>query len=243
MPRTHRAVAGAAFLACALALTPLARPATTASAVELSGDAGHLVRTPAPAASSPSEPNRATAAVQAQRQRPAVVANVAGVELRSPTHAVAVAGFHEGSTRSLALEPADAAHDHGPQAPVLREGTPPVVVMPSRGRPAPATSAVDLAVAADTPLVSPVTGTVVGVSQYALYGNVTDWLVEVRPDAAPDLVVRIFHVVDPSVAMGQRLEAGATPFAAAARLLPFPSQVDGWTTTPLPHVHVQVDRA
>ncbi len=177
-----------------------------------------------------------------RRLLPPVVATFGDVQIRSLTDRTAIAGFHEGSTRSLALLPVGVEHDDA-QAPDHRNRVAPVAVMASRGRPAPSTSAVDIAVAEDTPLTSPVTGEIVGVSQYSLYGEVSDWLVEIRPDADPDVIVRVFHLVSPAVEPGQHVVAGETPFAAAARVLPFASQVDRLTVRPLPHVHLQVDAA
>lgn len=229
MPALRRA--SVALALCSSVLLPT----SSAHALVLPGD----TRNPAVVDQTP--PTSPEALVAERDLPPAVVAVVEGVELRSPTRHLAVAGFHEGSTRSVELEPVGVEADR-PLGPSHHVHDAPVALLPSRGRAAPATSAVDLAVEEDTELVSPVSGTVVGVSTYALYGQTRDWLVEVVPDAAPHLVVRIFHLEDPLVEVGQHLEAGRTPFAGSARLLPFPSQVDRMTTRPLPHVHVQVDR-
>lgn len=244
MPRFHRAAAASALLGSVVAVTTLVpSPAPRAATVDPVAAIDPLVAPSATPSARVAPPIVATAVAQAQQdQRPPVVARIGAVELRAPSRQTAVAGFHEGSTRSLALEPAG-RDDAGPHSADHAHASPSFVVMSSRGRPAASTSAVDLPVAPETALTSPVSGTVVGISQYALYGEVTDWLVEVRPDADPDVVVRIFHLVDPTVEVGQHLEAGASDLAAAARLLPFPSQVDEYTTAPLPHVHVQVDAA
>lgn len=248
MPSFGRASTTSVLLGSALVVTALIPHATNrAAAIEFAGR-DHIVAPDRSAEVAPpvatQAPRSATAVPQAQAElRPSVVARIGGVELYAPSPMTAVAGFHEGSTRSLALEPVGTGAGSGHQPGDHATQDAPFVVMGSRGRPAPATSAVDLAVAPDEALASPVTGTVVGISSYALYGEVTDLIVDVRPDADPSVVVRIFHLVDPSVEVGQHLTAGETPLAAAARLLPFASQVDEYTAAPLPHVHIQVDRA
>lgn len=159
---------------------------------------------------------------------PAPLAVVGGVELVSPSPDALIHGFHEGSTKSHALEPVEDGAEH--------------VVMPSRGRSTPPTSAVDVAMEEGIEVLSPVSGTVVEVSDYSLYGNTPDVLISVRPDDNPDLVVRIFHVVDAAVAVGDPVVAGETVVAASSRQLPFGSQIDRFSGATTPHVHIQVDR-
>jgi hypothetical protein len=53
--------------------------------------------------------------------------------------------------------------------------------------------------------------------------------------------VKILHMEGLAVRKGQHVEAGVTPLAAHARVLPFPSQVEETTgTPPWPHVHIEV---
>lgn len=176
---------------------------------------------------------------------PRRLAEVRGVELFSPSPEALAHGFHEGSSRSAELVPVGVAGDNprGITLPKKAEDGVRYVVMPSRGRAAGPTSAVDVAIDEGVAVKSPVSGTVVDVSTYALYGRTNDVMMRIRPDSNPDVLVVIFHLVDPAVGAGDAVEAGETTVAASARPLPFASQVDRWAGKAGPHVHIQVDPA
>lgn len=149
------------------------------------------------------------------------MARVGGVELVVPAVDVAAVGFHQGGTGNRALEPTG---EH--------------VVMASRNRATPPTSAVDVAVGADRTVTAPVTGTVTQVEDYSLYGRFRDTLVTIVPDDA-DVAIRMMHIADVTVEPGERVEPGQP--MARARLLPIPSQVDRHHDGPAgPHVHLDV---
>ncbi|MBW3534801.1 MAG: hypothetical protein KY453_06210, partial [Gemmatimonadetes bacterium] len=160
-----------------------------------------------------------------------------GVELVSPAPAATVLGFHEAAGPGpLSLTPAYVLEDHNADRPkpqpvgaVPSDDAPDLIVLPSRGRPAEATTALDVAVPEGEPVVSPVTGTVLSVDRYMLYGRHEDHIIRIAPDARPDLAVKLVHLVGPEVAVGERVEAGRTPLAAGAKLLPFSSQIDRFT--------------
>ncbi|MDX1658215.1 MAG: M23 family metallopeptidase [Nitriliruptorales bacterium] len=175
---------------------------------------------------------------------PSVLATVAGVELLSVSPDSAAHGFHEGSTRSLELTPVGrpVANKRGIELPPAADEGVDYVVMTSRGRATSPTSAVDVAVAEGTPIASPVTGQVIDVSRYALYGKLSDVMIRIRPAANPDVTVTLFHVTHPAVGPGDEVIAGETVVAAGPRPLPFGSQIDKWVGHAGPHVHIQVDR-
>lgn len=176
---------------------------------------------------------------------PRVVAEVEGVQLVDPAPDTLARGFHEGSTRSLPMRPVGRSVDNAPgiRLPDQQAGGPAYAVMPSRGRASPPTSALDLPLPSDTPVRSVVTGTVTQVARYRLYGATPDVMLTIRPDANPEIQIRLFHVVDPRVSAGDRVIAGETTVAGSSRRLPFASQVDRYTDEPAPHVHVQVELA
>lgn len=89
---------------------------------------------------------------------------------------------------------------------------------------------------------SPVSGTVKRGGSYILYCDHRDYYVVIAPDAAPDWEVKVLHMVDLVVAVGQRVEAGATVLSSGPRPLPFESQVDELTRVApaWPHVHIEV---
>lgn len=167
------------------------------------------------------------------RPRTARIATVGGATLFGVAHRMLAVGFHQDAGAGLPLAAVE---------PTRRERLrhPGHVVMPSRGRGTHRASAVDVAVDHAAVVRAPVTGTVVAVEDYALYGRTPDVLVHVVPDDDPGLLVRVHHVEDPVVAEGDRVVAGRTPLARRARLLPFPSQVDRISGARAPHVHISV---
>ncbi len=177
---------------------------------------------------------------------PQVFAVIEGVELFEPADEVLAIGFHETRRRSdLELTPvgtlvADETHRHVPD--VLPDSDAEVRVLASRGRAGGPTSAVDIALAHDAAVRSVVTGTVVGVHRYSLYGRIDDVLVQIAPDGHEHLQVVLMHLVDVQVSEGDRVVAGFTPIAAGARALPMGSQIDDHTGCACPHVHLQVER-
>lgn len=233
MPDPSRSLRLRAFLVTAGALAalpfaPVAAAAAEAPAGHGSADAalGPEVRT-VPPATVKNAPQPETDVARA----PAVIAQIQGVDLLDVTTRTLTIGFHEGATRSLALEPNLA----------VPEGTPQPVVMGSRGRGTPPTSAIDIAVPEDAPVTAPVSGKVVEANEYGLYGSTNDFMITIAPAEAPHLRVRLFHLEGPKVAVDDAVVAGETVIAERSRVLPFSSQIDRLTGWRAPHVHLQVD--
>lgn len=164
----------------------------------------------------------------AEPSRTEVFGRVDGLDLHRPSDELVLAGFHQASTPgSLAMEPV------GDRTRVL----------PSRGRSYPRSSAVDLVLHDDEPVLAPVTGRVVASEQYRLYGRHGDRRITIRPKGRPDLRVVLLHVAVTHVEAGDRVEAGVTRIASTARRFPFRSQVDEQTAPDAwPHVHMEVKR-
>lgn len=162
---------------------------------------------------------------------PARIATVGGIELLDVSTQTLAIGFHEGATRSRSLTPVTE----------VPKGAPRPVVLPSRGRGTGATTAVDIAVPAGSAITAPVTGEVVEANTYALYGATEDFLVTIAPSEAPGLRVRLFHLDDPRVAVGDDVVAGKTVIAGTSRQLSIASQIDRVSGKRTPHVHLQVD--
>lgn len=178
---------------------------------------------------------------------PPVVARVGGLELLLPAARVLSSGFHEaagpngremqpvgiltGNLNTTKFEPPEADDEAGAE----------YHIMASRGREFPATSALDVLLEDDEPVLSPVTGVVADVRGMLVYGEYPDLRVELRPDGAEDLRVVIIHVDGVRVEPGDPVEAGVTVLADTARRFPFLSQIDNETYPELwPHVHVEV---
>ncbi len=115
------------------------------------------------------------------------------------------------------------------------------IVLGSRGRLSGLQSAADVVVAPGSEIRAPVTGTVVRAGTYELYCRFDDDYAVIAPDDEPAWEVKLLHIQGLAVQAGDRVVAGETVLAAAARPLPFRSQVDDTTAEPSwPHVHVEV---
>lgn len=162
---------------------------------------------------------------------------------------VVLVGYHEAAyPEALALRPEGhaLANDNTTKftaGPDRGTGTR-YVVLSSRGRPHPATSAVDLVMRDGDPVASPVTGRVTDVRPYLLYGAHPDTRVEITPRGRPDLRVVLIHLSQVEVERGDEVVAGRTMLARSARSFPFASHIDRYLDPRrLPHVHVEVKPA
>ena len=155
-------------------------------------------------------------------------ASVAGIVLHHPADVVERIGFHQSN------------HEGARDLDVLETAAAPLV-LESRDRLSGERSAADVVVDPTGEIRSPVTGTVIRAGTYTLYCDLTDEYAVIAPDAQPSWEVKVLHVVGLRVASGDRVEAGVTPLADHAHVLPFASQVDEWTAEPSwPHTHVEV---
>lgn len=174
--------------------------------------------------------------------KPTVFARGGAHDLVLPGRVTAV-GYHEsGHPRAFPLDPRGRpVHNLNVAKVRLPEASngPEYVVMASRGRRAGGTTAVDIAMPPNEPVLSPVTGRVANVSTYALYGRVPDVIVDLVPEGRPELLVRMYHVDRVVVGPGAPVVAGETVLARGARGLPFGSQIDR-LAGPGPHVHMEV---
>lgn len=176
----------------------------------------------------------------------AIFASVHGLSLNLPHPAPLAVAFHEATRpEALALDPVGRllGNDSPTKFSPGEDRTGPEYrVLSSRGRPRPATSAVDIVVPEGSLVAAPVSGEVVEVREYALYGSLRDWRVVIEPDGRPDLHVVLIHLHEPRVRVGDRVEAGHSP-VSVVRLLPMASHVDVHTDGRYPHVHLEVKPA
>lgn len=154
------------------------------------------------------------------------IANVGEVDLRVPSRDELVVGFHEGSLPgTLRLDPVDDGVE--------------MRTMPTRHRPTPSRSAVDVAVEPGSTVLSPVSGEVSRVEPYTLYGSYPDTKVEIEPAADRSKKVTVLHVSEVDVEPGDEVVGGQSEIAGSATQFPFSSQIDEWAG-PVPHAHVEV---
>ncbi len=173
------------------------------------------------------------------------MATVQGLAVHVVSPDAMVVGYHEASLPgALAMTPVGhgLSNDNTTRItlPPDHDGGTDYHVMSSRGRVLPPTSAVDMVLHDDDPVLAPVTGEVTEVRPYALYGQYPDTRIEIRPDDAPDLRVVLIHVDGVQVAAGDRLEVGRTVLATTANRFPFSSHVDRYLNERWPHVHLEV---
>jgi hypothetical protein len=171
------------------------------------------------------------------------------VTLHLPASDVVLVGFHEASSsEALAFLPRGQLRDHQNTTkfdpPEDAADGPDYVVLSSRGRPYPATSAIDVLLDGSLPVRSPVSGTVTEVRGYHLYGRYADQRLEIAPAVAPHQRIVMIHLDGVVVAVGEEVVAGETVLAGGARPFPFGSHIDRYTEPDRhPHVHYEIKRA
>ncbi|MGH3440712.1 MAG: M23 family metallopeptidase [Nitriliruptorales bacterium] len=176
-----------------------------------------------------SEARRAARAEQRRQLAAGVSGNILskvdGVTLAVPSDHARLVGFHQAAYR--------VARNMRPG------GGRGMLTLPSRGRGTGRRTAADVSVPRRTPIVSPVSGRVVEVRRYRLYGRYADVRIRIVPYSNSRRLVTVLHVSDPRVRVGSRVEAGRTVIAGRATAFPFRSQIDKHAGRN-PHVHVEV---
>jgi hypothetical protein len=176
------------------------------------------------------------------------LATVGSLVVHVPSVDPVVVGFHEASTTaSLPMEPLGALLGNENtmrfEAPAT-VGDPDAqayLVLSSRGRAAGPTTAVDVVLRDDEPVLAPVSGVVSDIRGTLLYGQYADVRLELRPDDDPTTRVVVVHIEEPVVAVGDRVTVGETVLAPGPRRFPFASQIDRETEPDRwPHVHLEV---
>lgn len=204
----------------------------------------------AAATANPSRDGSATATTASDRAVDAtpLLARYDDVAVHLPSASPIVVGFHEAATVS-ALSVVPVGHlveDRN----TTRTDLPPdedgadYLILTSRGRSAGPTSAMDVVLAHDDPVLAPATGTVTDVRSYLLYGAHQDLRIEIVPEGRPDLRIVAIHLDGAEVAIGDTVVGGVTPIATTARRFPFGSHIDRETEPErLPHVHLEFQPA
>lgn len=108
-------------------------------------------------------------------------------------------------------------------------------------------TAIDVGAKAGTTVYAPVTGTVVKVQEYQLYGYVPDVKIQIQPEGHPELDVVLLHQYDPLVKPGDKVEGGVTPISSVRDIAKDLTDVQlGFFTAPDDpgnHSHVEVNDA
>lgn len=149
-----------------------------------------------------------------------------------PTPSAAATGVNEG---------AEIAYAEDVAMPTVYQGR--VLRLWRSGRTGKPDSAADVGAKAGTTVYSPVSGTVLGVRGYELYGQYPDIEIHITPTGHPDLDVVLLHTYEPTVRAGDDVTAGVTPLSKVrwlSKLLD--NQLDEFTHDGGNHVHVQLIR-
>lgn len=116
---------------------------------------------------------------------------------------------------------------------------PSYLIMSSRGRSTPATSAVDMVLPEGSPFLAPVDGVVMKVRAYRLYGRYPDVEVSIRPADDPAFQVVMIHLQRVRVRPGDSVVQGVTHLGEP-RVFPFSSQSAYYVAARHPHVHLEI---
>jgi hypothetical protein len=151
--------------------------------------------------------------------QPDVLATVGNLQIRLPIagEAVTAIGFHGSDGDAMELGPVGRQANEGLLARLWRRiaGSPregPVWYQLEGG---PGTQVLDVGALPGTDVYAPVDGTVVSISDYVIDGKAYGSRIDVRPAAAPSLVVTLSHLEpDPSLAVGSSVLASSSKLGA-----------------------------
>lgn len=113
-----------------------------------------------------------------------------------------------------------------------------------RSRPGKPDTAADVGAKPGSSVVSPVTGTVVKIKSYKLYGKWADYEMHIQPDGYDNIDIVMIHVADPEVKVGARVVAGVTTVAHVRKMSDkVTDQLAQYVKDGGDHVHLQVNDA
>ncbi len=146
---------------------------------------------------------------------PLVVATQGALRVQLPIeqNRVTAIGYHGGSSGSLALHPLGRRGNQGLIGRffdrVFGSGDSSMTWYQLQGGTGSSTSALAVGAAPDTDVYSPVDGTIAGITDYILNGRTQGKRIDIRPLAAPALIVSITRLAaDPALTVGSSVAAG-----------------------------------
>jgi murein DD-endopeptidase MepM/ murein hydrolase activator NlpD len=112
------------------------------------------------------------------------------------------------------------------------------------GRAGAAYTAADCGAKPGTAVLAPLSGTVMEIRRYKLYGKYTDIEIDIKPDAWSDIDVILLHVTNPHVTEGQHVVGGVTKIAEVRHLSGIVSglQLRTYSTDGGNHTHLQITK-
>jgi murein DD-endopeptidase MepM/ murein hydrolase activator NlpD len=113
-----------------------------------------------------------------------------------------------------------------------------------RNRPGRPDTAADVGALAGTTVLAPVSGTIVKIKSYMLYGKYQDYELHIHPDGTKGLDLVMIHLTGLKASVGDHVDAGITPIAKVRKLSDkFHDQLADYTRGGGDHVHIQVNYA
>jgi len=111
-----------------------------------------------------------------------------------------------------------------------------------RSRPGKPDSAADVGAKPGSAVYAPVTGTIVKIKKYKLYGKHDDYEIHIRPEGVDDVDLVMIHVNDLSAKVGDHVVGGVTRIAAVRKLSDRVNhQLADYTKGGGDHVHLQLN--
>ncbi len=154
-----------------------------------------------------------------------IVATTGALHLQLPVaqSAVTAIGYHNAGSGALVLDPVGRQGNAGLFARLWHRlagsGRHRLVWYQLRGDRGPGTSALSIGAAPGTEIYSPVTGTVVGITDFVLSNRTYGARIDIRPQAAPSVVVSLTHLrADPALTVGSAVAAASSKIGVVVDL-------------------------
>ena len=159
----------------------------------------------------------------AGRPQPEPVATVSNLRIQLPVaqDAVTAIGFHASTSGALTLKPLGRQINEGLLARLWHKisgsSRPARAWYELAGGSGPRTAVLDVGAAPGTDVYAPVDGTISSISDTILNGARHGSRIDIRPTAAPSVIVTLAHVEpDPALAVGSAILAGSSKLGAVA---------------------------
>ncbi len=113
-----------------------------------------------------------------------------------------------------------------------------------RARPGEPDTATDVGAPPGSDVFAPVSGTIVKIKKYKLYGKHDDYEIHIQPHGWPDIDLVMIHVTDLSAGVGDEVVGGVTRIAAIRKLSDkVHHQLRDYTDDGGDHTHLQINNA
>ena len=116
------------------------------------------------------------------------------------------------------------------------------VVRMWRSRPGKPDTAADVGAKAGTVIIAPVSGTIIKIKPYKLYGKYDDYEIHIQPTGHPKLDVVLIHIKGIECTIGEQVKGGITHIAHIRMFSDkFHDQLADYSKGPGDHVHMEVN--